>query len=290
MSDLTMAFLGDCVGGAGRRAVAKAVHSLRAPGKPVVIIANGENSRNGSGISPDNFRELRRGGGSGRADGGVDAVTLGDHCYKDRAIVPLLDHPSEPIARPANLSAHAPGKRIIRIANPLSSSPDAAPIYVLTVLGRLFMPIMADSPFDAVDRELAAITERDAIVLVEVHSEASSEKQAMAWHCLEKWSSPSKARVVAVVGTHTHVQTNDARILDHALAACTDVGMCGPHRGVIGRDIHATLESMTRQTPTPLDVASDDLRARGVLVRIDTASRSPKSIELLDLPCSSRDD
>lgn len=288
MSELQIAFLGDCVGSAGRRAIAKAVHTLRASGKPIVIIANGENSRNGSGISPDNYREIRRGGGSGRADGGIDAVTLGDHCYKDRGIIAMLEHPSEPIARPANLSSKAPGKVITRVTNP--ATPDAAPIYVLTVLGRVFMPIMSDSPFDAVDRELAAIPERDAIVVVEVHSEASSEKQAMAWHCLDKWSSPSRARVIAVVGTHTHVQTNDARLLDHALAACTDIGMCGPHRSVIGRDIHATLDAMTKQMPTPLDVATDDLRARGVLIRVDLATRSPKSIELLDMPCTSRDD
>ena len=288
MSELVIAFLGDCVGGAGRRAIAKAVHMLRASGKPTVIIANGENSRNGSGISPDNYREIRRGGGSGRADGGVDAVTLGDHCYKDRAIVAMLEHPSEPIARPANLSSKAPGKTLSRIANPATSG--STPIYVVTVLGRVFMPIMSDSPFDAVDREVGAIPEHDAIVIVEVHSEASSEKQAMAWHCLEKWSSPSRARVVAVVGTHTHVQTNDARLLDHAIAACTDVGMCGPHRSVIGRDIHATLDAMTRQMPTPLDVAHDDLRARGVLIRIDLETRSPISIELLDLPCTARDE
>lgn len=288
MSHLALVFLGDCVGGAGRRAVAKAVHHFRNQPEPVVLIANGENSRNGSGLSPDNYRELRRAGGPGRPGGALDAVTLGDHCFRDRTITPLLDDPSEPLCRPANLSPHAPGKRRVRIDNP--ATPGLAPVYVLTVLGRLFMPVPADSPFDAVDRELDSIPERDAIVIVEVHAEASSEKQAMAWHCLEKWSSPSRARVVAVLGTHTHVQTNDARILDLALACCTDVGMCGPHRSVIGRDIHATLEAMARQTPTPLDVASDDLRARGVLVRVDLASRSPASIELLDLPCSARDD
>jgi hypothetical protein len=211
--------------------------------------------------------------------------------------VPFLQDANEPIARPANLSLSAPGKRAIRVRLPFSAAiaappaaPGETPLYVLTLLGRLFMPVPADSPFDALDRELAAIPEQNAMVVVEVHAEASSEKQALAWHALEKWSSPSRARVIAVVGTHTHVQTNDARVLDHAVAACTDVGMCGPHRSVIGRDIHATLEAMTKQTPTPLDVAADDLRARGVLIRVDLASRSPMSIELLDMPCSARDE
>lgn len=287
MSELSLVFLGDCVGSPGRHAVAVAVKQLRLGPKATLIVVNGENSRNGSGISPDNYREIRRAGavppGPPRTAGGVDAVTLGDHCYKDRAIVPLLNDPEEPIARPANLSLGAPGKRVIRLANPATEG-RSVPVYVVTVLGRIFMPIAADSPFDAVDRELAAIPERDAIVLVEMHAETTSEKQAMAWHCLERWSSPSRARVVAVVGTHTHVQTADARIMEHAIAAITDVGMCGPHRGVIGRDARATLEAMTVQSPTPLDVAGEDVRACGVRVRIDTSTRSPASIEALNIP------
>ncbi len=293
MSELTLAFLGDCVGSPGRVAVAAAARSLRVPAKPVLIIANAENSRNGSGISPDNYRELRRAGalppGPPQTRGGVDAVTLGDHCYKDRAIVPFLNDPHEPIARPANLAAAAPGKRIIRLENPATDDSGAVPVYVLTVLGRVFMPIPADSPFDAVDRELAAIPEPDAIVLVEIHAETTSEKQAMAWHCVERWSSPARARVVAVVGTHTHVATSDARILEHAVAAITDAGMCGPHRSVIGRDARATLEAMTVQSPTPLEVADGDNRAKGVCIRIDLGSRSPTAIEQIDLEVRSPD-
>ncbi|MBX3385493.1 MAG: YmdB family metallophosphoesterase [Phycisphaeraceae bacterium] len=291
MNELILAFLGDCVGSPGRAAVGGAVRQLRSSITPTIIVVNGENSRNGSGISPDNYRELRRTGAPPPGPPmrmGADAITLGDHCYKDRAIVPFLHDPEEPIARPANLSLSAPGKRLIRLNNPSPAvTAGCVPIYVVTVLGRIFMPMAADSPFDAVDRELSAIQEPDAIVLVEIHAEATSEKQAMAWHCLERWSAPTRARVVAVVGTHTHVQTADARILEHSLATITDAGMCGPHNGVIGRDARATVEAMTVQSPTPLDVAAGDVRARGVRIRIDTDTRSPLSIETLNVPVES---
>jgi calcineurin-like phosphoesterase len=158
------------------------------------------------------------------------------------------------------------------------------PLYIITVLGRLFMSIPSDNPFAAIDRELGALPEKDAMVIVEVHAEATSEKQAMAWHCLEKWTSPAGPRVVAVLGTHTHVQTADARILDHTLAAMTDLGMTGPHRGVIGRSASAVLQAMVHQSPAPLDVASDDVRACGAIIRIDPESRRAVGIQAIDIP------
>src|SRR3954468_2026632 len=123
MAELAVGFLGDIVGIPGRRAVAHALPILRERFGCLVVIANGENSRHGSGITPDNYRELRRIGGSG-----LDAVTLGDHCFKDRAILPTLADPDEPICRPANLSLRAPGKRTIRLQS------GNGPIYVFTVL------------------------------------------------------------------------------------------------------------------------------------------------------------
>ena len=274
---LTLAFLGDIVGSVGRSTATTAARRLREQHGASIVIANGENSRNGSGLSPDNFRELRKGSGAG-GSGGIDAITLGDHWAKDRQIIPLLEDPDQPVLRPANLSAAAPGKHIIRLS-PL----DSPPIYVLTVLGRLFMPLPADSPFAAIDRELGAIPEKDAMVLVEIHAEATSEKQAVAWHCLRTWTRDDAPRVIAVLGTHTHVATADARLLDHVLAAQTDVGMCGPQRSVIGRDITATLDAMVRQMPAPLEVASEDPRAQGVLIRIDTRNRRAEAIEPIDL-------
>jgi metallophosphoesterase (TIGR00282 family) len=272
MSEIAIAFLGDVVGAVGRRAVAHASKVLRETRGVGLVIVNGENARNGSGLTPDNYRELRK--------AGADAVTLGDHCYKDRGIVPVLEDANQPIARPANLAPTAPGKRVTRLVAPGAEGP---PIYALTVLGRLFMPLMSDNPFGAIDRELAALPEQNALVIVEIHAEATSEKQAMAWHCLDKWTGLDRPRVVAVVGTHTHVQTADARILDHSLAAMTDLGMCGPHRSVIGRDISATLAAMASQMPSALDVASGENRACGAVIRVDPVNRRAVSIEAVNL-------
>lgn len=277
MPDVRIAFFGDVVGNVGRRAVASAIPRLKADRAVRLFIANGENSRNGSGISQDNYRDLLR--------SGVHAVTLGDHCYKDRAIVPVLEDPHEPIARPANLADGAPGKR-----STLLREPGLPPIAIITVLGRVFMPIPSDNPFAAVDREIAALAAAgapDALVIVEIHGETTSEKQAMAYHCLERHVATSGPRVVAVVGSHTHVQTADARILDHTLAAITDLGMCGPHRSVIGRDIQATLSAMVRQAPAPLDVASDDNRACGALITLDLDARRASAIEAFAITVAS---
>lgn len=274
MAELTIAFLGDIVGSVGRRAVAQAVPILRAERGVGVVIVNGENSRQGSGITPEHVRELKA--------AGVHAVTLGDHCYRDRGIIPMLEDPMSMVARPANLSPEAPGKRVVRVRT-VGDEASGPPVYVVTVLGRMFMPIPSDNPFAAVDREVAAITEPGAMVIVEVHGEVTSEKQAMAWHCLERWTGAEGARVVAVVGSHTHVQTADARLLDHQLAAITDLGMCGPHRGVIGRSVRATLQAMVMQMPSPLDVASDEPRVNGVVIRVETKGRRPLGIEAVSM-------
>ncbi len=274
MPELRIAFLGDVVGAPGRRAVAHAWPKLRDLHSVHALVVNGENSRNGSGCSPDNARELRR--------AGADAITLGDHVYKDRAIVEMLEDPLQPIARPANLASGAPGKRFVRLELP-DKSPKSPPVFVMTVLGRLFMPMLANSPFECIDRELTALEDRDAIVIIEVHAEATSEKQAVAWHCLHHWCKDGSPRVVAVVGTHTHVQTADPRVLEHQLAAITDLGMCGPHRSVIGRDVNATLNAMALQTPAALDVASGENRACGVILRLDTEHRRAIGIEQVNI-------
>jgi calcineurin-like phosphoesterase len=288
MAHVAVAFLGDIVGAPGRSAAAGAVPILRERHRAALVIANGENAKHGSGISPDNYRELRR--------AGIDAVTLGDHWLRERGIAPVLEDAQEPITRPANLSARAPGKRRVRLEVP-GPSDRGGPLYVLTVLGRIFMPIPADSPFDAIDREIGEIarTDENAMVIVEIHAEATSEKAAIAWHCAMRYSGATppgesaapaagSPRVVAVVGTHTHVQTADARIVERQLAAITDLGMTGPHRSIIGRSIPATLEVMVNQTASALNVASDDPRAQGVVVTLDTANRRAVSVAAFDLP------
>lgn len=272
----TFAFLGDIVGAPGRTAAAAAVNALRARGVEL-IIANAENARSGSGLSSDNYHELKK--------AGLTALTMGDHVYADPRIVPLLENPDSRICRPANLSPAAPGKTLLRLSPAGGGAP---PLYVFTVLGRTFMSLHADSPFDAIDRQMSAIPEPDALAVVEIHAEATSEKQAVAWHCLERWSGPDappgRARIIAVLGSHTHVRTDDARLLEGRLAAITDLGMTGAHRGVIGRSAQATLRSMRIQDARPRELAREDLRASGALVTVDAAAGIATGIEPLDLP------
>lgn len=266
---LTIAFLGDVVGEPGMRAFAHAVAELRGREQVDLIVVNGENARNGSGLSPENYKTLRR--------AGADAITLGDHCFKDSRIGDFLDDGDKPLSRPANLSPFARGKTRIRIGADPAAAPSRPPIYIVTVLGRIYMTLPADDPFAAIDREVERIAQADpdALVIVEVHAEATSEKIAAGWHCLANWPN----RVVAVVGTHTHVQTADARVLDGRLAVMTDLGMCGGRRGVIGRDVEPVLSFMTRQTPASFLVASEDLAATGCLLRLDLAGRRCAAIE-----------
>lgn len=269
--ELVIAFFGDIVGSPGRRAFAHGAEVVRDRHGAQVIIANAENAKHGSGLSHEGYNAIRR--------AGADAMTLGDHVYREREAIPLLENPEVPVTRPANLAIGAPGKRIARI----ETAPGLPPVYALIVLGRLHMPMPADDPFAAIDRELAAIPEKDAVALVEIHAEFTSEKQAVAWHCARNWG----GRVAAVVGTHTHTQTADARILEHTVGAITDAGMCGPRRSILGRRVDDVLRMMTTQAPTVLDVADEDPRACGVIVRFDLNSRRTKGIEAFDLAAPS---
>lgn len=267
MPTLTIAFLGDIVGTPGRRVFKRAVHDLRDNHGVQLVIVNAENSRNGSGLTPDQYHELR--------EAGADAMTLGDHWAKESKIFPILDDPDEPIARPANLSHRAPGKRATRVRR---EGVESAPVFVLTVLGRLYnISMPSNDPFECVDAEVAKIGAEhpDACVIVEVHAEATSEKIAMAWHCLKNWPD----RVVAVVGSHTHVQTADARILDARLAAMTDLGMCGSRRGVLGRDVDKVLQVMVQQRPIAMDVADAEAAATGCVLTLDTSERRAVAIK-----------
>ncbi len=269
----TIAFFGDIVGSPGRRAFASAVRQVTDHHNPDSIIVNAENARHGSGLHPDGYKDIRK--------IGADAVTLGDHWLRAKQIFPILDDPEEPIARPANLSVQAAGKTSSSI-----SLGDAAPrLHIITVLGRLFMGYPADDPFACIDREIARITADDppALFVIEIHAEATSEKIAITWHCAQRHAD----RVVAVVGSHTHVQTADARIVDHTLAAITDLGMSGSRRSVIGRQIDPVLSFMREAKPAAFDVADQDLAATGLLFRIDTDRRIATETIPLFYTCNS---
>ncbi len=264
MTSLSVLFLGDTVGQPGVEAAAHAIETIR----PDVAIVNGENARNGSGLSPRLYKLLR--------DSGADAVTLGDHAYRDNRIIDFLKEPSEPICRPANMGPHAHGKRSVELET------HGGPVRVVTLLGRRYMPPNADDPFATLD---ALMNEFDGptLVIVEIHAETTSEKQAMAHHCARAWRDPDGPRVVAVVGTHTHVRTDDARLIN-GVATITDLGMCGGHDGVIGRTADASIHAFTRPTLVKLAVETAGARASGAMIRIDPVAGAAVAIEPVDLP------
>lgn len=260
---MTLVFLGDVVGAPGRQALQRHLATLRERYTPAAVIANGENIRNGSGITPELFRSLR--------EAGVDAVTLGDHCFRDLKIISTLDNAAEPIARPANLAQRSPGKRLIRLPACEGRPRD---IWIFTVLGRIFFPMPAGDPFACADEMLASIPERQPIVIVEAHMEATSEKAALAHHL--------DGRVAAVLGSHTHVPTSDERLLRGGTAFQTDVGMCGPYDSVIGRDASMVVKHMTSGLPVQFEVATGDVRICGALVEVNLDSGLAHRIERIE--------
>jgi len=233
--------------------------------RPDRIVANAENARNGSGLTPELFEQFRR--------MGVDACTLGDHAFREAKIIPLLDDPTKPVSRPANLSARTPGKRIIRIPADARCARD---VFVITLLGRIHVgTVQANDPFECADAMLAAIPERQPIVLVEAHMEVTSEKAALARHL--------DGRVSAVLGTHTHVPTADERIFRGGTAFQTDVGMTGPHDSIIGRNVEAVLKHFTTGVHVPFDMGSGGEAVQGALVEIDLVTARARSIERIHL-------
>lgn len=280
---LRIVFLGDIVGGPGCKAVSQLIPVIRERWRPDLVIANAENAANGTGLTPEIYKKL--------CSRGVDGITLGDHVYKKKQIVQTLERESN-IIRPANLSAEAVGKRWMCLTTKPREDGSRAGgpnVYVLTVLGRIFMAMPANDPFATVDALLDELPERNPIVIVEVHAEATSEKIAMGWHL--------NGRVAAVVGTHTHTPTADARILPAEVdgigspcvgaggtAYISDLGMTGPHDSVLGRRADRVVAHMTTNMPFPFDVAEGNPRVQGVVIDIDPSSRRATAIERIDLP------
>jgi 2',3'-cyclic-nucleotide 2'-phosphodiesterase len=263
MPTITIAFLGDIYGSPGRKVVKQQLPTLQRDYSPDVVIANAENARSGSGLSPDLYRKIRA--------SGVDAVTLGDHVYRETRIRTVLEDPDEPILRPANLSAKAIGRRFIRLSPAGNRSRD---LYIITVLGRIFMQLPTNDPFATVDEMIGSLPERNPLVIVEAHMEATSEKNALARYL--------DGRVAAVIGTHTHVPTADARVLPGGTGFQTDIGMCGPYESVIGASIGPVLRHMTTGMHSPYSVADGDERLCGAILRIDENSGRTLSIERVE--------
>ncbi|MCC5830123.1 MAG: TIGR00282 family metallophosphoesterase, partial [Phycisphaeraceae bacterium] len=265
---LKLIMLGDIVGAPGRLAVTQLLPQLREQYRPDLVIVNGENAHNGTGITPEVYRKLKA--------IGVDGITLGDHVYKKIQISGILQERQD-IIRPANLSRHAVGRRWMR----LTPGGDDAPadgwrpsLYIITVLGRVFTNLPADDPFATIEQVLEELPDPRPLVLVEIHAETTSEKVAMGWFL--------DGRVSAVIGSHTHVATADARILPLGTAYITDMGMCGPHESILGRRIDRVLTHMTTAMPAPFDVATGDPRINGVYIEIETNTRRARKIERIE--------
>ncbi|MCS7304499.1 MAG: YmdB family metallophosphoesterase [Thermoguttaceae bacterium] len=258
--NLRILLIGDIVGRPGREIVLRSVPMLRLQEQVDVVVANAENAAGGSGLTPSIYQELRK--------AGVDVVTLGDHAYRRREILPLLSQ-TDRILRPANYPPDAPGRSWTVV-----ETPQGVPVAVFTLLGRIFMPPV-DCPLRAADRVLAEIPSQVRVILVDMHAEATSDKQLLGRFL--------DGRVSAVLGTHTHVPTADETILPGGTAFQCDVGMTGPHESIIGRRIDRVLESMLTLRPTHFEVASNDVRLHGTIVDVDPATGRATAIRRLCL-------
>lgn len=239
------------VGAPGRRAVEERLKSLREELDVSFCIVNGENVADGVGITPKLAERLLA--------AGADVITLGNHTWRRREINPYLTG-SERVIRPANFASAAPG-RGLAVAN----ATDGTPVAVINVMGSLFLNVAHDL-FEAIDGLVDEAKRAAEVVVVDVHAEATSEKVALA-HWLD-------GRVTAVLGTHTHVQTADARIQKGGTAAMTDVGMTGPHDSVIGVKADLAIHRMRTGMPVRFEVADRDVRLEGALVECDAAGRA----------------
>lgn len=265
--DLSLLCVGDVVGAPGRRAVREALHAwVNSRGIDCVIV-NGENAAGGSGITPTIFEKL--------LNYGTDVVTLGDHIYRRREIIPVLER-SDRVVKPANFPTAAPGKTVV-----IREVGSHHRVAVISLIGRVFMNSAGNCPFAAVDKVLGSLPSDVKIVVVDMHAEATSEKVAMGWHL--------DGRVSVVFGTHTHVPTADERILPKGTAYITDLGMTGPYDSVLGRDKDRVLSAMRTSVPAPFDVATDDVQLHGILVRVDSDTGRATHIERVTFLAGSGD-
>jgi len=247
-----MLFVGDVVGRSGRKAVTERLLRLIADWKLDLVVVNGENAAGGFGITEAIYEEL--------VDAGADAITLGNHCWDQREALVFIGRAPR-LIRPVNYPAGTPGRGAAMVAGK-----NGARVLVVNVLGRVFMDAL-DDPFVAIDRELAACrlgSDADAIV-IDMHAEATSEKQAMGLH--------ADGRASAVVGTHTHAPTADHRILPRGTAYMSDVGMTGDYNSVIGMTKDEPLQRFLRRIPSgKFEPAMGPASLCGLAVETDDAT------------------
>ena len=253
--------IGDVVGQPGRGMLADHLGGLIEQYAVDLVVCNAENAAGGSGLTPAIFRKL--------LNYGVDVITLGDHCFRQGDILKVLDE-SDRVLRPANLSPQAPGKRWTVV--PTKSGQHQ--VAVTCLLGQLYIGAY-DSPWTTSDEIFAEIGSEIRIRVVDFHAEATSEKIAIGYHL--------DGRASVIFGTHTHVPTADARILEGGTAIISDVGMTGPYDGVLGRRKDRVLSYLRSSVPARFDVSQHDPRLCGMLVSVDADSGKALTAERIEV-------
>jgi 2',3'-cyclic-nucleotide 2'-phosphodiesterase len=250
-------FLGDIVGSPGRRAVEELLYRVVDRHLIDLVVANCENASGGIGITPAVADQL--------LNMGVDLLTSGNHIWKHKDIIPYLEE-TDRLVRPANYPPETPGRGYAVIETAIGEK-----VAVVNLEGRVFMSAL-ECPFRTVDAVLAQIPPEVKIIMVDMHAEATSEKLALGWYL--------DGRVSAVVGTHTHVQTADERLLPQGTAYITDAGMTGPINSVIGMKTEIILERFLTQRPQPFKVASQNIQLQGVVLKFNSTGRCQEIIRV----------
>ena len=261
---MRLLFVGDVVGRSGRTAVTERLPNLKRDWKLDCVIVNGENAAGGFGITEPIYNEI--------IDAGADVITGGNHSWDQREALVFIERAPR-LIRPLNYPPGTPGRgmAIVEAAN-------GARVLVINLMGRVFMDPL-DDPFAAAERELSACPLKGAadVIVVDIHCEATSEKQAMGHFC--------DGRASLVVGTHTHVQTADERILTQGTAYMSDVGMTGSFDSVIGIDKDNAIRKFLTQLPVKFEVPKKDMRVNGVVIGVDENSGKALSIERISINC-----
>jgi len=257
---MKLLFIGDIVGAPGRRAVEMLLPGLVKKNQIECVIANAENAAGGSGITPPIAKEIR--------NYGVHILTSGDHIWKKKEVVEILEQEEKGVLRPINYPEETPGA-----GSTIITLPSGVKIGVINAIGRIFMQAV-ECPFKTSRKEAERIKKITPNIFVDIHAEATSEKIALGWYL--------DGIVTAIFGTHTHVQTADEKILPHGAAYITDTGMTGPFDSVIGRKKEQILTRFITQMPTRFQMAEDDIRVNAVLVDFDEKTGKANSIERIE--------
>lgn len=252
--------MGDIVGRPGRHILSQKLADIVKERNIDCVIANAENAAGGSGITPQIYEKLIR--------YGVNLIVLGDHAYRKREIIPILESQKD-IVRPANLSPYSAGKDYA-----LYETSRGIRIAAVSLIGRVFMK-PADCPYAKIDSVLSKLNHEADIIFVDMHAEATSEKNAMGYYL--------DGKVSCVFGTHTHVMTADEKILPGGTGYITDLGMTGSHDSVLGRKKECVIKAFRTQMPISFEIATEDVRISGIEVTINTTTKKTEKIERVQI-------